>query len=218
LLGAALLAGGGAAIRSTGLLRVLVALFISPLLGLVAGYLMTKLLFFLTRRSSPRVNQLFRRLQVLTSFGIALSHGSNDAQKTMGVITLGLVAAGQLPAFEVPLWVVVAAAAGIALGTSVGGWRLITTLGGRIMKIRPVHGFASQFAGGGVILGAALLGGPVSTTQVLSSGIMGAGAAERVNMVRWRVGRDMLVAWLLTIPVAGVVAALCYLLIGLFGG
>lgn len=218
LLGAALLAGGATAIHSAGLLRVLLALFISPVLGLIAGYLMTKLLFLLTRWSSPRVNQLFRRLQVLTSFGIALSHGSNDAQKTMGVITLGLLAAGQISSFAVPLWVVVVAAAGIALGTSVGGWRLITTLGGRIMKVRPVHGFASQFAGAGVILGAALLGGPVSTTQVLSSGIMGSGAAERANMVRWQVGRDMLVAWLLTIPTAGAMAALCYLVIGAIGG
>lgn len=218
LLGAALLAGGTGAIHSAGLLRVLLALFISPVLGLVAGFLMTKLLFLLTRWSTPRVNNLFRRLQIVTSFGIAMSHGSNDGQKTMGVITLGLVAAGQIPHFSVPLWVVVLAAAGISLGSSVGGWRIITTLGGRIMKVRPVHGFASQFAGAGVILGAALLGGPVSTTQVLSSGLMGAGAAERANMVRWQVGRDMLIAWLLTIPTAGAIAALCYALMGMLAG
>lgn len=213
LLGAAVSAAGLAVVQTAGLSRILLALFISPILGLLAGYLMTKLLFLLTRWSRPSVNRLFQRLQVLTSFGLALSHGTNDAQKTMGVITLGLVISGQLSDFSVPLWVVLAAAGAIALGTSVGGWRVIRTLGGRIIRVRPVHGFASQMAGAGVILGAALLGGPVSTTQVMSSGIMGAGAAERINMVRWQVGRDLLVAWLLTIPITALVAALAYFLL-----
>lgn len=216
LLGAAISAAGLEVVKLAGLGKILLALFISPPVGLLAGFLVTKLIFFLTRRARPSVNSLFRRLQVLTSFGLALSHGANDAQKTMGVITLGLVISGQLSDFTVPLWVVLAAAGMIALGTSVGGWRLIRTLGGRIIRVRPVHGISSQVAGASVVLSAALLGGPVSTTQVMSSSIMGAGAAERINMVRWEVGREMLVAWLLTIPISAAVAALAYFLLHAF--
>lgn len=213
LLGAAISSGGLDVVMASGLIKILAALFISPPLGLLAGYLITKLLFLLTRWATPRVNRSFQRLQIITSFGLALSHGTNDAQKTMGVITLGLLISGNLADFTVPTWVIVVSAAAIALGTSLGGWRLIRTLGGRIMKVRPVHGFASQLAGAGVILTAALLGGPVSTTQVMSSSIMGSGAAERVSKVRWQVGQEMLVAWLLTIPTAGLIATLSYFLI-----
>lgn len=210
LLGAAILADGFGVVQWSGLGKILLALFISPPLGLIAGFLITRLVFFLTRGATPRVNNWFRRLQIFTSFGLALSHGANDAQKTMGVLTLALVTSGRIPRFRVPLWVIFASSAMIALGTSFGGWRLIRTLGGRIFRVRPVHGLSAQVAGAAVIAGAALLGGPVSTTQVMGSAIMGTGAAERVNMVRWQVGRDMLVAWVLTIPMAALVAALCY--------
>jgi PiT family inorganic phosphate transporter len=135
----------------------------------------------------------------------------------MGVITLSLLISGQISDFTVPVWVILVSATAIALGTYLGGWRLIRTLGGRIMKIRPIHGFASQFAGASVILSAALLGGPVSTTQVMSSAIMGSGAAERINKVRWQVGQEMLVAWLLTIPVSGLIASLSFLAIRALG-
>ncbi len=177
---------------------------------------MTRIIFFLARRATPRISRTFQRLQLFTSFGLALGHGSNDAQKTMGILVLGLLAAGQLEEFSVPSWVLVASAAGMALGTALGGWRMIRTLGGRIMKVRPVHGFAAQFGGLGVMWGAAFLGGPVSLTQVMSSSIMGAGAAQRLKGVRWQVGQEMLAAWLLTIPVSGLVAAGCYFLIGFF--
>jgi PiT family inorganic phosphate transporter len=210
LVGAAISAAGLSSVTTSGLNKILIALFFSPIVGLIAGYLITKILFFLTRWSSPNINRSFQRLQVITSFGLALSHGSNSAQKTMGVITLALVTSGTISTFSVPTWVIVASAGTIALGTSLGGWRLIRTLGGRIMKIRPVHGFASQLAGAGVILGAALLGGPVSSTQVISSSIMGSGAAERINKVRWQVGQEMLLAWFLTIPVSGIIASLSY--------
>jgi PiT family inorganic phosphate transporter len=200
-------------VQPLGLYWILFALFVSPPLGLLAGYLITKVIFILGTwlRFSPRINQWFRRSQLVTSVGLALSHGANDAQKTMGVISLALLASGMLPEFEVPRWVVFISASAIALGTSFGGWRLIRTLGGRIFKVRPVHGFASQLAGGSVILGASLLGGPVSTTQVMSSAIMGSGAAERLSMVRWQVGQEMLVAWLLTIPISAVLASLAHL-------
>ena len=192
---------------------VLTALFISPPLGLLVSYIFMNLARFAFQKATPQVNVLFRRVQILTSLSLALSHGTNDAQKTMGIITLGLVSSGYQETFFVPLWVITVSAAAIALGAAFGGWRLIRTLGGRIYKIRPVHAFTSQAASAGVVLGAALIGGPVSTTQVVSGAIMGAGAAERLNMVRWQVGQNMLVTWLLTIPASAILSAVIYLLI-----
>jgi PiT family inorganic phosphate transporter len=213
LLGSAVLAGGFGWIHPLGLLKILAALLISPVLGLATGFLAMRLVLWAARDASPRVNYLFRRLQVGTLLALALSHGTNDAQKTMGVIAMGLVASGYLDVFYVPLWVIAASAGAIALGTSLGGWRLIRTLGGKIMRVRPVHAFTSQLAGTAVILGAALLGGPVSTTQVMSSAIMGVGAAERITKVRWLILQDMVTAWLLTIPVTAAVSALAYLIL-----
>ncbi len=210
LLGAALTAGGPESVRLPGLLAILIALLVSPVIGMLAGFVVMRVTLWATRRATPRINAVFRRLQLLTLVGLGLSHGSNDAQKTMGVITLGLVTSGLQSTFEVPLWVIALSAGALALGTSFGGWRLIRTLGGRIYRIRPVHGFTSQAAGAAVILGAALVGGPVSTTQVLSSSIMGVGAAERLSKVRWLVLKDMLIAWALTIPTTALVAAVAY--------
>jgi PiT family inorganic phosphate transporter len=210
VVGAVLVAEGAGAIQSGGLTTVLVALFASPILGILIGYLFMKVTLFLVRGATPRINIFFKQAQVVTVVGLALSHGANDAQKTMGVITLGLVVEGMIPEFSVPVWVIALSAAAIALGTVMGGWRLIRTLGGRIYKIRPVDGFVSQVSGATIILGAALLGGPVSTTQVMSSSIMGAGSAQRFTKVRWQVGYEMLIAWLLTIPVSGLLAALFY--------
>lgn len=213
LVGGAVLAEGLTAVHLPGLLKILAALLISPVLGMVAGYVTMRLILWAVQSATPRVNDLFRRLQVATLLGLALSHGTNDAQKTMGVLTLGLVAVGSLDSFRVPVWVIAVSAGAIALGTSFGGWRLIRTLGGKIMRVRPVHALASQAAGAAVILGAALVGGPVSTTQVMSSAIMGVGAAERVKKVRWLVLQDMVTAWLLTIPVTAGLSALAYLLL-----
>jgi PiT family inorganic phosphate transporter len=218
LLGAAVLSGGLEVVRFDGLTKILLALLISPLAGFLAGFLIMRLTLFASQRAHPRVNHLFRRLQALTLVVLALSHGTNDAQKTMGVIAMGLVAGGYLDHFVVPIWVIAASAGSIALGTSLGGWRLIRTLGAKIFRVRPVHGFASQVAGAAVILGAALLGGPVSTTQVMSSTIMGVGSAERLNKVRWMVLRDLVVAWVLTIPLTALVAAGAYSLIRLAVG
>jgi PiT family inorganic phosphate transporter len=141
---------------------------------------------------------------------LALSHGTNDAQKTMGVITLGLVTTGYLSRFEVPTWVIALSASAIALGTSFGGWRLIRTLGGKFYKIRPVHGFSAQMTSASVILGASLVGGPVSTTQVVSSAIMGVGSAERLSKVRWAVAGNIAIAWIVTIPATALVASGLY--------
>ncbi len=210
LIGSVGAAAGIAAIHLSGLLKVIFALLISPILGLIVGFMITRLVFFLAKNASLKINIFFKNAQVLTGMGLALSHGANDAQKTMGIITLGLVTSGFLDTFEVPLWVIALSAGAIALGTSVGGWRLIKTLGGKFYKIRPVHGFCAQITSASVILGAALLGGPVSTTQVVSSAILGVGAAERVNKVRWGIAGQIAVAWILTIPATAIFSALSF--------
>jgi PiT family inorganic phosphate transporter len=213
LIGSSVLAAGIEVVKVPGLLTILIALLISPVMGLMVGFALMRVILLLARRANPSINNVFKRLQIVTLIGLGLSHGTNDAQKTMGVIALGLVLSGRQATFSVPMWVIAASALAIALGTSLGGWRLIRTLGGRIYRIRPVHGFASQVAGASVILTAALLGGPVSTTQVLSTSIVGAGAAERINKIRWNVMGEMVVAWLLTIPISAGLSALCYLAI-----
>lgn len=218
LVGAVGLAEGLGAIQMSGLLKVVVALLISPLLGLVIGHLLMKLVLFLARGASPRINSLFKRLQVITSLALALSHGTNDAQKTMGIISMSLVAAGWLRDFVVPWWVIALSAASISLGTATGGWRIIKTLGAKIYRIRPIHGFTSQVTSATVILGAALLGGPVSTTQVVSSAIMGVGSAERLSKVRWGVAGEIFVAWVLTLPITALMAALLYIPMSSFLG
>jgi PiT family inorganic phosphate transporter len=210
LIGAVIISAGAAAVKWVGLIEVFAALFLSPLLGFGVGFIFTRLIYFLARGASPKINTWFSHSQVVTSISLALSHGANDAQKTMGVITLGLVIMGELNSFVVPTWVILASAGAIALGTAFGGWRLIKTLGGKFYKIRPVHSFSSQLTSSAVIIGASLLGGPVSTTQVVSSAIMGVGASERWGKVRWVVAKDILVAWLVTIPATALVSALIY--------
>jgi PiT family inorganic phosphate transporter len=216
LIGAVAIAEGFDTIYLAGLEKVLIALFISPVLGFVFAYLVLKAIYFLARGATPGVNTLFKRAQLGTSVALALSHGTNDAQKTMGMIAMAMVTTGYVTEFQVPWWVITLSASAIALGTATGGWRLIRTLGGKFYKIQPVHAFGSQLTSASVILGAALLGGPVSTTQVVSSAIMGAGSADRVSKVRWTVARDIAVAWVLTIPVSALLAAGLYLIVGLF--
>lgn len=213
LVGATIAGYGLEAIQPHGLIKVVIAMLLSPLAGLVGGYILMKLVLFLARGSSPRINWFFRRGQTLTALALALSHGTNDAQKTMGIITMVLVGAGVLKQFQVPLWVIAASAGTVSLGTAVGGWRIIRTLGGRFYKIRPVHAFTAQLTSAVVILAAALLGGPVSTTQVVSSAILGVGSAERLSKVRWGVAGNIVTAWLLTIPASGLLAALAYIIV-----
>jgi len=208
LLGAALAASGLGAVQFGGLIKILIALFISPPLGFLVGFLLTRLIFALAQSATPRINEWFQQWQLFTSIGLALSLGANESQKTMGLIVMGLVVAGQLTSFSVPLWVVAISAASLSLGTLFGGLRLIRTLGGRIYTIRPVHGFSAHVSSSLVIIGAALVGGPVSTTQVISSTIMGVGSAERLSKVHWDVAQDMFWAWGLTIPATMLVGAL----------
>ncbi len=213
LIGSVAVGAGFHAIQSAGVIKVLVVLFASPVIGLFAGMLIANIVYLLSWKATPKINGVFKRLQIVTSLGLALSHGTNDAQKTMGVITLGLLITGQIPRFEVPFWVIFICAAAIAFGTSVGGWQLIRTLGSKFYKIRPIHGFASQATSAAVILTASLIGGPVSTTQVVSTAIMGVGAAERLSKVKWGVAGDILVAWVITIPSTALLAAGIYWLI-----
>ncbi len=207
LTGAVVTGAGWQAIKLAGIEKVLIVLFTSPIIGFTVGYLVTKIVFLLASGATPKINILFKRFQIVTAISLALSHGTNDAQKTMGIITLALVTTGILDKFEVPLWVIIACAGMIATGTALGGWRLIRTLGSKFFKIKPVDGFCTQLSSAAVILGASLIGGPVSTTQVVSTAIMGVGSAERLSKVRWGVAGDIATAWLLTIPSTGLVAA-----------
>ena len=213
MIGVVFMDAGLDAIKWIGLYKVLLALLVSPLIGFAFGFLITRIIYFLVRNATPRVNDVFRNGQLFTAVALALSHGTNDSQKVMGIITLSLVVGGVLPAFHVPFWVIAASAAGIAIGTVLGGWRLIRTLGGKFYKIRPVHSFSTQMTSAFVILSASLLGVPVSTSQVVSSAIVGVGASERFGKVRWGVVGDILTSWAITIPASALLSAGVYELI-----
>jgi PiT family inorganic phosphate transporter len=215
MVGAVITGAGMEAIKFDGLNMVLIALFAFPLIGFAVGFITTRLIYFLVRGATPRVNELFKRGQWLTALVMAFGQGTNDAQKTMGIIALSLVIGGVLPAFQVPIWVVAVSAAAISLGTSLGGWRLIRTLGGKFYKIRPLHSFSTQLSSAAVILAASFFGVPVSASQVVSSAIIGVGSSERVSKVRWSVAGDIITAWLITIPASGLLAAGVLWLIGL---
>lgn len=215
-LGAAVTGYGIHVVHFEGMIKVLIGLFLSPFIGLIIGWFSMRQILFLGQWMSPRVDLVLRRAQWVTALTLGLSHGTNDAQKTMGILAMGLVAFGIQAEFHVPLWVIAASALAIALGTALGGWRLIRTMGSGFYRIRPIHAFSSQVASTVVILGAALLGAPVSTTQVISSTIVGAGAAERFYKVRWGVAGNIVTAWLLTIPATGLLGALVYWVVSLF--
>lgn len=214
--GAVMIGAGWKAIQMNGLEKILIALFTSPIIGFIVGFLIFRIVLLLSWKSTPRVNVFFKRSQVITSLALGLSHGTNDAQKTMGIITLALVTGGYLETFAVPFWVILICSTMIAIGTALGGWKLIKTLGGKFYKIRPIDGFATQLSSAAVILTASLMGGPVSTTQVVSSAIMGVGSGERVNKVRWGVAQEIATAWLMTIPATAILAAGIYWLLNHF--
>ena len=215
LLGASLTAAGFGAWKIDGIVgKVLVPLFGSPLVGFTVALLLMALLFNVFRRAHPgKLNAVFRRLQVVSAAYMAFSHGSNDAQKTMGIMTLALVAAGVIDEFVVPVWVIILAASAISLGTAAGGWRIIKTMGTKVVKLDPVHGFAAETTAATVIFGASQLGMPVSTTHVISSAIIGVGSSDRLKSVRWDVARSIVTAWVLTIPASGFTAAVAYLVL-----
>jgi PiT family inorganic phosphate transporter len=208
LIGAVGMAAGLQAIQVSGLEKILIPLFISPVIGFGIGFIILRIMMRLSWNASPSINADFKRYQIFTVIALGLSHGSNDAPKAMGVITLALITEKYLNTFVVPTWVILLCALAIAAGTAVGGQRLIRTVGGKFYKIEPIDAFSAQLASALVIVTASLTGGPVSATQVISSTIMGVGAAERPNKVRWKIAQDIGTAWLLTIPATAVIAAL----------
>lgn len=198
--------------RPEGVSVVMLALVLSPLLGFAAGFVLHRLMRLLLRAATPAANRPLRRAQWFTAAALAFAHGTNDAQKGMGIITLILLLAGQIGSFAVPFWVMALSAGALTLGTTLGGWRIVRTLGFGLYKLRPLHGLDAQLASSAVILGASLAGGPVSTTHVVSTSIMGVGASERPRAVRWGRARDIVLAWLLTLPGSGALAILVWYL------
>lgn len=196
----------------TGVTKVLLTLLTSPLIGFVAGYFLHRCMRLLLRTASNAVNRQLRHGQALTAAALAFAHGTNDAQKGMGIITLILMLSGALSEFSVPLWVILISTCSITLGTLLGGWRIVRTVGFGIYRLRPLHGFNTQLTSAAVIFGASMMGGPVSTTHVVSSAIMGIGSSERPRAVRWSVAREIAIAWVLTLPGAALLGALAYLL------
>jgi len=213
LIGSVIAASGTGALKVDGIVaKVVIPLVTSPIAGVLIGFGLMLVILNLFRRIHPRrLNERFRRLQVVSAALMAFSHGSNDAQKTMGIMTLALIGAGILPHdAKIPLWVVLLAASAISLGTAAGGWRIIKTMGQRVVKLDPVHGFAAETTAATIILTASHFGMPVSTTHVISSAIIGVGASDRLSAVRWGVAGNIIVAWVLTIPASGAVAWLAW--------
>ena len=209
LLGATIIAAGWGALNVQGIVnKVLIPGLTSPLLGFVGAFLLMLALYWIFRNAKRKpMARGFRRVQVISAGYMAFAHGSNDAQKTMGIITLALFSAGVIPTIDVPYWVIVVSATALSLGTAVGGWRIMHTMGQRVAELEPVHGFAAETTAATVLIGTAQLGMPVSTTHVISSAIMGVGSARGPKGVRWGVARRILLAWIITIPAAAIVAA-----------
>lgn len=202
LIGAAIAYGGLEIINIAGTRKIFIALMVSPFIGIMFGYMfMICILRYFGHHSPGSLNRRFGMLQILSSSFMAFGHGSNDAQKVMGIITLSLVSGGYLNTLEVPLWVIVISGLAMALGTAFGGWRVIKTLGVQMLKLEPVHGFAAETAATTVILGASLMGLPVSTTHVITTSIMGVGSTKRLSAVRWGVAGKIIMAWVFTLPV-----------------
>ena len=209
--GAAIAKAGWSVILPSGWTKTLVFIFLSPGIGLVLGAILMTSAYWLFRRWPPqRVDRYFRKLQLLSAAAYSLGHGSNDAQKTMGIIAGTLFTAGILKQFYIPFWVILMAHAAIGLGTLAGGWRIVKTMGMRITKLKPLGGFCAETAAAVSILGTAVAGIPVSTTHTIAGGIMGVGSIQRLSAVRWGVARNIAWAWILTIPASGLVAALVF--------
>jgi inorganic phosphate transporter, PiT family len=215
LVGASVLHGGWATVQFSGLRSVLEAMVVSPLFGFLVGLsIMVGISWLFFRVQRGAATRLFSRLQLVSAGFMAFSHGANDAQKAMGIITLALFSAGQHTGDEVPMWVITACALAMGLGTASGGWRIVRTLGTRIVKLEPVHGFAAETGAAAVLLATAHVGLPVSTTHTITSSVMGVGAVKRLSAVRWGVTAKIVYAWIFTLPGAALAAMLIYLALG----
>lgn len=214
IIGAVLISVGPEALQAGGIGKIFISLVASPILALVLGYIVMKTLLILFGRFSPIIlNDRFRNMQLVSAALMSFSHGSNDAQKAMGIITLTLVASGHLQTLDVPIWVKIACATAMALGTAAGGWKIIATVGSKIFKLESINGFAADLNSAITIFTATLLHLPVSTTHVVSGSIMGVGTAMRVRAVNWSTARSMVFAWFITIPLSAGVSALAYVII-----
>jgi len=216
LVGATISDAGISAINADGFLKIVKSLLISPVLAFIVGYIVftiIKLIF--KNRNLSKTNRNFRRVQILTAAIQAFAHGTNDAQKSMGIITMALLSSGLISHNDIPLWVQISCATAMALGTSIGGWRIIKTVGTQIMKIKPVNGVAADLSSALVIFGASHFGLPVSTTHVISSSIMGVGTSYRVKAVNWSTGKKMIVTWFITLPISAALASVVYMLMSL---
>jgi inorganic phosphate transporter, PiT family len=212
--GAAIAAAGFGSLKWSGFLKILEALIISPLLAFGVGYVVYSIFKVVFKNNNlAKTNRGFRYIQIATAALQSYSHGTNDAQKAMGIITMALIANGQLDSSDIPLWVQISCAVAMGLGTSVGGWKIIKTVGGGIMKIRPVNGVAADLTGAAIIFGATYIHLPVSTTHVISSSILGVGSAHRIKGVKWGTAQRMIITWFITLPIAGTLAALVYFLL-----
>ena len=217
--GAAIANAGFSAIIVSGWTKTLIYIVLAPMIGLTLGWLLAVLIFNIFRRAAPhRVDRVFRKLQLISAGLYSLGHGGNDAQKTMGIIAGVLVTAGYLKTFSIPVWVVLAAHAAIALGTLSGGWRIIHTMGSKITRLQPVGGFAAETAGAATLFLATALGVPVSTTHTITGAIVGVGATRRLSAVRWGIAGKIVWAWILTIPMSAAIGAGTFWLVRMFGG
>jgi PiT family inorganic phosphate transporter len=219
LVGAGLAHGGPAVLKDTKLVeKVVIPLFASPIAGFIMGFILMKLITLLfSNAKRSKASKGFHFMQIASSALMAYSHGQNDAQKSMGIITLALVANGTLAKAEVPLWVKISCAVCMALGTSAGGWRIMRTMGHKIIRLEPVNGFAAETAGASVIMTASHFGMPISTTHAIAGSIFGVGSSKRLSAVRWKVAFNMVSAWVTTIPAAMAVGAIAYFLLRLIG-
>jgi len=211
LAGAAVVRGGFGVLLLGGLAKITLFIVLSPLLGLVLGYGMMSLMMLVHARSLPStVDRRFRRLQLVSAAFYSLGHGTNDAQKTMGIIAVLLYTSGFMTTFHVPMWIILICHAAIAAGTLMGGWRIVKTMGMKITKLKPIGGFSAETAGAVMLIGTALWGIPVSTTHTITGAIMGVGATHRLSAVRWGVATRIIWAWVLTIPLSALVAGISY--------
>lgn len=211
LAGAVFVGAGSSHIKWSGFIEIVEGLLLSPLIAFVIGYIIMTILKWIFAKKSPHtVNKGFRTMQILTAAAQSFTHGTNDAQKAMGIITFALVTSGHLDQLEVPLWVKIAAATSMALGTSIGGWKIIKTMGTKIFKIEPINGFAADFTSASVIFGATLLHLPVSTTHAVTSAILGVGSAKRFSEVKWSLAGRIVITWFITIPISAILAGIIY--------
>lgn len=212
LLGAAWIAHGPQVILTSGLVDIVLPLLLAPIVAFAAGFLLMKFFYWIFANATPGITAALQRSQIVTMVLLAMANSSNDAQKSMGAIALGLVLAGQTPSFSVPYWAFIACAAALALGGSLGDWRQIRHLGGKVYRIRPLNALNSQITSIGLIFLASMTGIPVSTPHIISSALIGSGASERMNKIRWGVANEMAVTWLVTIPAAGLCSWVMYFL------